>query len=112
MVKSQNTLGRGSVRYIVFRSGSSWYAVGLEFNIVESGDTPREAMLLLFEALQGYLTSARKLKLRPTVLNQKSDPEYEKLWASLQNPKKDEKSSNEVFTFGSLNLSSRIPVAV
>ena len=69
-------------------------------------------MLLLFEALQGYLTSARKLKLRPQVLNQKSDPEYEKLWANLQNPRKDGKNPNEVFKFGFLNLSSRIPVAV
>ncbi|KKU19658.1 MAG: hypothetical protein UX77_C0003G0054 [Parcubacteria group bacterium GW2011_GWA1_47_11] len=69
-------------------------------------------MLLLFEALQGYLTSARKLKLRPQVLNQKSDPEYEKLWANLQNPRKDGKNPNEVFTFGFLNLSSRIPATV
>ena len=48
MRKYKNTLQKGSVRYIVFKENNIWYAAGLEFNIVESGDTPQEAILLLF----------------------------------------------------------------
>lgn len=108
MTKFKNTLNRGAIRYIVFRSGGSWYAVGLEFNIVESGDTPREAMLLLFEALQGYLESARRIKARPSILNQKSASEYEKMWSTLQNAKQKKDYPASVYTFGSLNLSKSL----
>ena len=84
MAKYKNTLQKGSIRYVVFKDGADWYAVGLEFNIVESGSTPQEAMLLLFEALRGYVESARKIKARPAILNQISDPEYEALWQKSQ----------------------------
>ncbi len=94
----KNTLQRGSVRYIVFKENDAWYAVGLEFNIVESGNTPQEAMLLLFEALAGYVESARKIKARPDILNQAADKEYESLWKDLNSPKPIPPS---VFSFGS-----------
>jgi predicted RNase H-like HicB family nuclease len=83
----KNSLEKGSVRYIVFREQGTWYAVGLEFNIVESGTTPQEALLLLFEALEGYVETARKVKIRPHVLNQNPDMEYEQLWSHLHNQK-------------------------
>ena len=98
----KNILQKGSVRYIVFREEDTWYAVGLEFNIVESGDTPREALLLLFEAIQGYVESARRVKARPGILNQKTDKEYEKLWDTLEERKTPKKQ--EVYTFGQFNL--------
>lgn len=97
-----NTLQKGSVRYIVFKDRQSWYAVGLEFNIVENGSSPEEARLLLFEALQGYIESARKAKLRPMVLNQKADHEYEKMWsASIE---KRNNLNNNVYAAGVFNL--------
>ncbi len=83
-MRQKNTLHQGSVRYIVFREDDVWYGVCLEFNIVESGDTPEEALLLLFEATQGYLASAQKIKARPHILNQQPDKEYEKMWESLE----------------------------
>jgi predicted RNase H-like HicB family nuclease len=83
-MKYKNTLQKGSVRYIVFKEGDVWYAVGLEFNIVESGTTPEEAMLLLFEAMQGYVESLRKIKARSDALNQKTDPEYEAMWKAIE----------------------------
>ncbi|MFA5129607.1 MAG: hypothetical protein WC477_01660 [Patescibacteria group bacterium] len=101
MKKCANTLQKGCVRYIVFREEATWYAVGMEFNIVESGDTPQEAMLLLFEALSGYWDSARKVKARPTILNQKTDPEYEEMWQKVEEGKRTTKS---VFTTGELNI--------
>ena len=76
----KNTLQDGSVRYIVFKEDDSWYGVGLEFNIVESGDDPREVLISLLEGVRGYVESAKKIKARPSILNQKADPEYEKLW--------------------------------
>ena len=99
---SKNTLQKGSVRYIVFRERNTWYAVGLEFNIVEAGETPREALLLLFETIQGYVESARKMNARPGILNQKTDREYESLWETLQERRTPK--NQQVFTFGQFNL--------
>lgn len=102
MKKFQNTLQKGSVRYIVFKEDSAWYAAGLEFNIVESGDTPEEAILLLFEALSGYVEAAKKIKARPNILNQKVDPEYEKMWRNIQDKKLAQ--PQKVYTSGNFNL--------
>ena len=104
-MKYRNTLQKGSVRYIVFRETDTWYAVGLEFNIVESGSTPQEALLLLFEALQGYVESARKIKARPQILNQKADPEYEELWNAQREQKKI--PTREVFSTGEFSIPRR-----
>ena len=101
-MKYKNTLQKGNVRCIIFRDRDMWYGVGLEFNIVEQGDTPREAMLLLFEAVSGYLESARKIKARPYILNQEIDREYERMWDSLKEHKKI--PAKEVFFFGNLNI--------
>jgi len=86
-MKYRNTLQKGSVRNIIFREGKTWYGVALEFNIVEAGDDAQEVMILLEEAVRGYLASARKSKLNPIILNQKSDEEYEKLWLGRDNPR-------------------------
>jgi predicted RNase H-like HicB family nuclease len=91
----ENTLKKGSVRYIVFKEDNVWYAVGLEFNIVESGDTPQEALLLLFEALTGYIEAARKIKDK-NVLNQKTNSEYERIFVNSKNKKP--------FLIGSLDI--------
>lgn len=104
-MKYTNTLQKGSVRFIIFRERDTWYGACLEFNIVESGDTPQEAMLLLFEAVEGYLESARKLKARPHILNQRPDPEYVAMWLKLQERKKIH--NKEVYTFGNLTVPSR-----
>jgi hypothetical protein len=100
--KYKNTLQKGRVRYIVFKEGNKWYAVALEFNIVEAGDDPREVLLSLFEAIRGYVKSAIKIKARPHILNQRADNEYEKLWGKLQE-NKNTPSRNylpPVYTFG------------
>lgn len=101
-----NTAAKGQVRYMVFKEGGTWYAVGMEFNIVESGDDPRSALNNLFDALQGYVESFRKIKgARLAPLNQVSDPEYEKLWAALHgNPQKKIRSIYQINTFGVLKV--------
>ncbi|MEX2053274.1 MAG: hypothetical protein WD898_03555 [Candidatus Paceibacterota bacterium] len=99
-MKYKNTLQKGSFRYIIFREGDTWYGVCLEFNIVESGDTPQEALILLFEATQGYLESAKKIKARPNILNQEPDPEYETMWHDLQEAKRQKKNLDYVYTYG------------
>ena len=86
-MKYRNTLQKGSVRSIIFHEGKTWFGVALEFNIVETGDDAQEVMILLEEAVRGYLASARKGKLNPVILNQKSDAEYEKLWLGKNNPR-------------------------
>ena len=105
MKKAKNTLQKGSVRYIVFNEDAAWYAAGLEFNIVESGDTPQEALLLLFEALKGYLVSARKIKARPIILNQETDPEYEKMWKQRESGKE---TVHPIYTSGEVNISAKV----
>ena len=102
IMKYKNTTKKGSARFIIFREGNAWYGTCLEFNIVESGDTPQEAMLLLFEAFQGYLESAKKIKARPNILNQKPDPEYEKMWRRLEDAKRQNKKPEHVFSYGQM----------
>lgn len=107
MNKFINTANRGYVRYIVFKEENVWYAVGLEFNIVISADTAELALFELFEALQGYVESFRKLRgVRPYALNQKTDPEYESLWSELQKSKQPIKSPYFVYTFGEKSLAA------
>ena len=95
-----NTPQKGRVRYIVFKEGETWYASGLEFNIVESADDPRIALINLFDAMQGYVESCSKVRgSRVSPLNQKTDPEYEKLWSIVTSRKK-VKSPFQISTFG------------
>src|SRR3989304_1118506 len=83
-----NTPQKGKFRHIVFRDGDTWYAVALEFNIVESSDDPRLAFMGLLQAVDGYIRSISKIKgARYAVLNQKGDAEYEQLWSKLHSPK-------------------------
>ncbi|NOY35575.1 MAG: hypothetical protein GXP44_01490, partial [bacterium] len=66
------------------------------------GDDPREVLMLLFEAIQGYVKSAGKAKIRPHILNQKPGKEYEEMWAALEGKKKQSKikSPLSIYTFG------------
>lgn len=103
-MKYKNTLQKGSVRFIIFKEDATWYGVCLEFNIVEEGSTPQEAYMLLNEAAQGYVESARKIKARPHILNQVSDCEYESLWSKLQGAEDQKEKMPSVFSFGKINL--------
>lgn len=75
-----NTRHSGSVRSVIFEEGGVWFGAALEFNIVETGDSPQEVMVLLDNAIKGFVESADKAKLSIGVLNQEVDPEYETLW--------------------------------
>ncbi|MFH0890464.1 MAG: hypothetical protein V1856_00340 [Candidatus Liptonbacteria bacterium] len=103
---TRNTLKNGSVRCIVFREKDRWFAVGLEFNIVEEGGSPQEVQILLDEALRGYVEAASKVKLRDAVLNQKADVEYERLWVRLQNERERERIGSRVASFGRHQLAA------
>lgn len=101
-----NTAQKGRVRYIVFKEKDTWYAVGLEFNIVESAEDPQLALFGLFEAITGYVEAFRKIKgARPNVLNQKPDEEYETLWNKLIS-KQPVKSPYSIYTFGERALAT------
>lgn len=80
-----NTPSKGQFRHIVFKDGDTWYAVALEFNIVESSDDPKLAFFNLLQAVDGYIKSAIKIKgcSKYDFLNQKADDEYETLWKNL-----------------------------
>ena len=111
-MKYKNTLNKGSVRFLIFRDGESWFGVALEFNVVVEAANPQEAYIFLNEATSGYLESARKAKLRPIVLNQKPEAEYEKMWQANQDAKlkaKYEKIVNNlpIFSSGVLDLAVR-----
>lgn len=80
----KNTLRKGQVRNVIFKDGNAFYGAALEFNIVEAADSPQEAMLLLDEAMKGYVEAARKHRLSIAVLNQPIDPEYIALWNAGQ----------------------------
>jgi len=72
------------VRYVIFKEKDTFFGVALEFNVVVEAASQIEAIVLLNEAIAGYLESARKFKLRPQVLNQTVDSEYEKMWRDVQ----------------------------
>ena len=81
----QNTLGGGTVRYVIFKEDDTWYGAALEFNIVESGNNPEEVIFLLNEAIAGYVETAQKIgKKAESTLNQEPDPEYEHMWQQGQ----------------------------
>ncbi|MBI2020888.1 hypothetical protein HYS99_00045 [Candidatus Giovannonibacteria bacterium] len=108
-MKYKNTLKKGSVRFLVFKDGASYFGVALEFNIMVEAANPQEAFLFLNEAASGYLESARKTKLRLYVLNQKPDLEYEKMWQAHQDAKLKEKyervvNNLPIFSSGRLEL--------
>ena len=95
-----NTPKKGKFRHIVFRDGNTWYAVALEFNIVEANDDPKLAFLSLLQAVNGYIHSMKKMKgARYKPLNQTADSEYEKLWSTLHS-RKPIKSPFEVNMYG------------
>jgi len=84
-----NTPKNGTFRHIVFKEKDTWYAVALEFNIIESSDDPRLAFMGLLQAVDGYIRSFKKIKGPKgfEALNQKAGSEYEKLWLDLQSSK-------------------------
>lgn len=97
---------------MVFKEGGSYFGAALEFNIMVEAANPQEAFLFLNEAASGYLESARKAKLRPHVLNQKPDAEYEKMWQAHQDAKLKEKyekivNNLPIFSSGRLELAVR-----
>ncbi|MEK7624120.1 MAG: hypothetical protein AAB404_00090 [Patescibacteria group bacterium] len=112
MKKFQNTLQKGSVRYLIFKDKDVFFGVALEFNVIVEAASQIEALVLLDEATQGFLESARKIKLRPSVLNQKPDSEYEKMWEEYQDRKLKEKSERTfnclpIFNAGWMELAKR-----
>lgn len=109
MRKSKNTLEKTNIRYLIFREGDTWYGAALELNIVEDATDPREAFVLLMEAVYGYIEGARRIKGGEDVLNQEPDPEYEALWQRPFSARK----HIDVFATGTLNIpSSRKPIPV
>lgn len=105
-MKYKNTLQKGTVRYIVLKEADTWYGVGLEFNIVIEADTKEVALFNLFDAIRGYVNSARKIGgVRPDILNQSVAKEYEELWQAL-NTNKPVPSPYQVDTFGTRILTN------
>ncbi|MDP2950842.1 MAG: hypothetical protein Q8N55_00500 [bacterium] len=98
-MKCKNTLKKGSVRCIVFKEADTWYGVALEFNLIEEGQDPLAVLASLDQAMQGYIETARKYKMRPFALNQKPDKEYEDLWNALEANKKIP-ANKQVYSFG------------
>ncbi|HEX2792374.1 MAG TPA: hypothetical protein VHO23_01485 [Candidatus Paceibacterota bacterium] len=86
-----NTRHTGSVRSLIYEEDGEWFGVALEFNIVETGDSPQEVSVLLDEAILGYIEAAQKNKLSISVLNQDTDPVYESLWEAGNSEKEEER---------------------
>jgi len=101
MTISKNTPAKGQFRHIVFKDKGVWYAVALEFNIVESSDDPRLAYFNLLQAVDGYIAAIRKIKGARNFasLNQTPDAEYQKLWDTLVSGKLI-KSPYQINSFG------------
>ncbi len=99
----KNTLKNGKVRFIIFKKGSNWYGVALEFNIVEVNKDPDIVLFDLLEAMTGYVQSAIKNNIHPSMLGQKTDKEYEKIWEQI-NKKNQKLIIPNVYMFGKKTL--------
>lgn len=101
MVITKNTPSKGKFRHIVFKDDDVWYAVALEFNIVESSDDPRLAYFNLLQAVDGYIAAMQKIKgaRNFSSLNQTPEPEYQKLWEKLVSGKA-VKSPYQISSYG------------
>lgn len=102
----KNTYTSGSVRTLIFKEKNVWYAVALEFNIVESADDLNTVKKYLHDALRAYITVAQSANTGVDVLNQKTTREYEKLWKNAQVGNASIKSPISVYSAESLSLSS------
>ncbi len=108
MVKAfKNTLDKGRVRWIVFEEEKQWFGVALEFNLVVEADDPQSALFELHSAIKGYVTAAKKSKVRSAVLNQEPAAEYALLWKFLDHQrvspnKKLSIDPKRVFSFGAV----------
>lgn len=101
MKKFKNTVQKGSVRYIIFKEDDIWYGVALEFNVTVDGDNPVEVMASLFEAIEGYIETVKKMRLRPYPLNQMPDKEYQDMWEKLEKNREGQKPiPKNIYTFG------------
>jgi len=96
-----NTPKAGTFRHIVFKDGTTWYAVALEFNIVESHENPKLAFFNLLQAVDGYIAAMKKVKglKNYAALNQKTDSEYEAMWKNLH-AKKPVESPYQIDMYG------------
>lgn len=102
-MKFKNTLQKGSVKVMIYKENDTWVGVALDFNIVETGDDSREVMIMLDEAIRGYVASAQKAKLRPQILNQTPEKEYQDLWDRIHTNKKIS-SMIQIHSFGERTL--------
>ena len=85
MQKKENTLERGAVRCLVYQlldDKNIYYATALEFNLTVSAEDKYSALLDLQEQIEEYISIARE-KNTPQSLNQKVDPDLEKVWFSV-----------------------------
>ncbi len=100
----KNTPYSGKVRTVIYQHEGEWYGAALEFNVIESGDSPQEVMILLDEAIQGYVETAHKAKLS-SVLNQEVDSTLDTLWHAGQNAKKSKvPRQHKIYSAGSQSI--------
>ncbi len=101
----KNSVQKGEVRIISFKKRGLWYAVALEFNIIETGKSFSEAMQQLQESIEGYVETVKKANLRPHPLNQIPLKEYEQIWKNHEK-KINKKGIPSPFYVGTLNLAA------
>ncbi len=106
MATFKNTLQKGTIRSVIFKEGDEYFGAALELNIVERGDTPQETMVLLDEAVKGYVDAARKAKLSIGVLNQDVNTEYEALWSAA--PKGGKRGKRTVYSASSQPIAALV----
>jgi predicted RNase H-like HicB family nuclease len=93
----KNTPYNGEVRTLIYQEDDTWYGVALEFNIVETGSNPQEVMIMLDEAIAGYIEATYKTKMSIGVLNQKVNELFDTLWKTGEAMKE---SKQKVYSAG------------
>ncbi len=105
-MKTTNTKRKGVARTIIFKSGKTFKAVCLDFDIIEEAGTREVVEAQIKEAILGYIENIHKNKLDDKLLNRHTDKkywdmyfEYLKVLENYEVPKKSTDISNtSIFT--------------
>lgn len=81
----KNTKEKGTIQFLVYKSGKSYVGVCLTFDIVEEGSNPKELTQSIIEAAKLHLETVIKHDLSDDLLNRPAPKEYwDKFYATLR----------------------------
>ena len=89
-INLHNTYKSGIARVIIYKSGSEYRAVCLDFDIVVAGNNQKKVVETIKNLVEGYVENASKNKLPEIVLNRPAAKKYWKKYQELLDHEKND----------------------